>query len=413
MTATGAATHPDLGWRRRAMEPAVLATGVVRLAATFVTYAVFWLAVWALGPTLFGWQAVALVSGSMSPLFNPGDVVVAEPYDGSQLQPGAVIVFHAPGSGEVTTHRIVGLHGDGSYRTKGDANGIADSSPVPPSAIVAVGRLRVPLIGLAIAWWQQGDVLPLILAVVTLALAGALRDRGAPPALDQGAPSRRRLVAGRLTAFVALGVVVVMVTTHFSAAVFAGDTANPGNAWASASCSSGSAVLSAANGSSVSDTYVDSQNPTTNYATNASLFVRSTTGRNRRAFVRFSPLPAIPAGCSFKTATLSLNVTARPASAVTYNVVNVATAWTDTAVTWNAQPASTGPAVAVAQPRATGRVNWDVSTLVAAQYGSPALQNGFLVRDPNENTTNISTRYSSNQDGTSGNRPTLTITWGW
>ena len=101
---------------------------MVRLAATFVTYAVFWLAVWALGPTLFGWQAVALVSGSMSPLFNPGDVVVAEPYDGSQLQPGAVIVFHAPGSGEVTTHRIVGLHGDGSYRTKGTRTG----SPTRP-----------------------------------------------------------------------------------------------------------------------------------------------------------------------------------------------------------------------------------------------------------------------------------------
>jgi signal peptidase I len=392
--------------------PAVLATGVVRHAATFVTYAVFWLAVWALGPTLFGWQAVALVSGSMSPLFNPGDVVVAEPYDNSQLDPGTVIVFHAPGSGEITTHRIVGVHGDGSYRTKGDANGIPDSSPVPPSAIVAVGRLRVPLIGSAIAWWQERDIVPLILAVVVLALAGALRDRGEPPAPGRRTPSRRRVVAGRLTAIVALGVTVVMVATHFSAAVFAGNTANPGNAWASATCSSGTATLSTANGSTVVDTYVDSQNPTTNYATNASLFVRATTGQNRRTFVRFSPLPTIPAGCSFKTATLSLNVTARPASAVTYNVDNVATAWTDTAVTWNAQPAPTGSAVAVAQPRATGRVNWDVSTLVAAQYGSSALQNGFLVKDPNENTGTISTTYSSNQ-AAAANRPTLTISWGW
>jgi signal peptidase I len=393
--------------------PAVLATGVVRQAATFVTCAVFWLAVWALGPTLFGWQAVALVSGSMSPLFNPGDVVVAEPYDGSQLEPGTVIVFHAPGSGEITTHRIVGVHGDGSYRTKGDANGISDSSPVPPSAIVAVGRLRVPLIGLAIAWWQERDIVPLVLAVVVLALAGALRDRGEPPAPGRRSPSRRRLVAGRLTVVVALGVTVVMVATHFSAAVFAGNTANPGNAWASVNCAPWSAVLSRANGSTIVDTYADGQNPTTNYASSTTLSVRSTSGQNRRTFVRFSPLPTIPAGCSFKTATLSLTVTTKPASAVTYNVYNVGTAWTEGLVTWNAQPASTGSAVAVAQPSTLGKVTWDVSALVAAQYAGTALQNGFLVKDPNENTGNLYTTYASNQNGTAGNRPTLTITWDW
>jgi len=225
--------------------------------------------------------------------------------------------------------------------------------------------------------------------------------------------SRRRLVAGRVTAFVALGVIVVVVATHFSAAVFAKSTGNPGNAWASATCTPGSAVLSTANGSTVQDTYVDSQFPTTNYAANASLYVRSTSGSNRRTFVGFPAPPAIPAGCSFKTATLALNVTTRPGVAVTYNVYNVATAWTDSAVTWNAQPASTGSAVAVAQPSATGKVSWVVSTLVAAQYAGTAPANGFLVKDPSENTTNTTTRYSSNLDTTAGNRPTLTITWGW
>ena len=205
-----------------------------------------------------------------------------------------------------------------------------------------------------------------------------------------------------------------MVATHFSAAVFAGDTANPGNTWASASCSSGSAVLSAANGSSVSDTYVDSQNPTTNYATNASLFVRSTSGRNQRAFVRFSPLPAIPAGCSFKTATLSLNVTARPASAVTYNVVNVATAWTDTAVTWNAQPALTRPG------RRGGAAEGDREGQLGRLHAGrgPVREPRAAERVPRQETRTRTRRtsrttYSSNQNGTSGNRPTLTITWGW
>ena len=239
MTAIGAGAHPASGRRPRSL---LVRTTAVRLAkstvtftATFVSHTTFWLIVCALGPILFGWQSVALVSGSMSPVLGVGDIVVAEPYDGSMLAPGAVVVFHAPGSEKLTTHRIVAVHGDGTYRTRGDANAVADSTPVPPSAIVAVGRLRVPLIGMVMAWWQDRNYLPLAATLAILALAAALRNGGRARHAGRPARAGSGRWSGRLVRGGVLIAVVAVVATHLSNAVFAGTIANPGSAWTASS----------------------------------------------------------------------------------------------------------------------------------------------------------------------------------
>jgi signal peptidase I len=238
MTAIGAAARPAIGRRRSVLSRTAtvrLAKSTVTFTATFVSHTAFWLLVCALGPTLFGWQSVALVSGSMSPLLGVGDIVVAEPYDGNVLASGAVIVFHAPGSDKLTTHRIVAVHGDGTYRTRGDANAVADSTPVPPSAIVAVGRLRVPLIGMVLAWWQDRNYPPLVVTLLCLAVAAAFRDGGRTRDAERPARTGLGKWSGRLVRSGVVIAVVAVVATHLSGAVFAGTTANPGNAWTASS----------------------------------------------------------------------------------------------------------------------------------------------------------------------------------
>jgi hypothetical protein len=47
------------------------------------------------------------------------------------------------------------VNAEGLYITKGDGNAIADSTPIDPEAVVGVGRLLVPAIGLPIAWAAQ------------------------------------------------------------------------------------------------------------------------------------------------------------------------------------------------------------------------------------------------------------------
>lgn len=129
---------------------------------------------------LVGWTPLVVSTGSMRPSINEGDVVLAAPPEGGGrgLTDGTVITFADPvRPGGHLTHRIDEVNDDGSYKTKGDANAVADSYRVQPRDIEGVGRLLVPSVGLPRVWLEQGN-LPMLLvwALGTLlALWAALR----------------------------------------------------------------------------------------------------------------------------------------------------------------------------------------------------------------------------------------------
>ena len=127
------------------------------LVGLFATYAVLFLATWAVLPAFIpGWQSVVITSGSMSPSIRTGDVVVVTPSDGQGLSPGSVVVISDPAVSGLVTHRIVSVNPDGSYGTRGDANAQPDSTALRPDQVVGVGRLRVPFIGLPLVWYRTG-----------------------------------------------------------------------------------------------------------------------------------------------------------------------------------------------------------------------------------------------------------------
>jgi signal peptidase len=112
----------------------------------------------------FGWSSSVVISGSMSPAVEAGDVVVTSPVAGAAMVPGRVIRFHDPRRpGRYVLHRIAGSTGDGRLVTKGDANRIADVTPVPKGTVTGVWRLRVPYLGLPVLWWIRGEHLYLAL----------------------------------------------------------------------------------------------------------------------------------------------------------------------------------------------------------------------------------------------------------
>ncbi|WP_433794387.1 signal peptidase I [Actinoplanes sp. CA-252034] len=120
-------------------------------------------------PARFGWSTSVVISGSMSPAVEAGDVVVTSPAAPARLRPGRVIRFHDPHRpGRYVLHRIVRVGGDGRLVTKGDANRVADVTPVPTGTVTGVWRLRVPYLGLPVLWWLEGRY-PL-LVVTALAL---------------------------------------------------------------------------------------------------------------------------------------------------------------------------------------------------------------------------------------------------
>src|SRR3954451_6276527 len=100
---------------RPSMTPAITswARGVARVGRVAMVLGVLLAAAAQAVPAvvhLGGAQLLVVVSGSMTPTFGAGDVVVVHHPDPSELRPGMVVSFHAPGSPEkLTTHRIRSL----------------------------------------------------------------------------------------------------------------------------------------------------------------------------------------------------------------------------------------------------------------------------------------------------------------
>ncbi len=101
-----------------------LVRGVVGLAV-----AVF--ALLAVGPHVLGYRTMTMLTGSMAPMIEPGDVTVVTPVAVEDVTEGMVITYHQPiGDRSLVTHRVVEVQRDAAgavtVRTKGDANEAID-----------------------------------------------------------------------------------------------------------------------------------------------------------------------------------------------------------------------------------------------------------------------------------------------
>jgi large repetitive protein len=185
---------------------------------------------------------------------------------------------------------------------------------------------------------------------------------------------------------------------------FSATTANTGNTFQAAAsfCTSPGSQTVYSN----IDSLVAEAAPTVNFGTDANNFgIRSSSSGDARSFVRFN-LPAIPAGCTVTAATLRL-YTSAGVTGRTLQAFRVSGNWTETGVTWNNQPGTTG-AAATAPSVASGWVPWTVTTMVQAMYSGTNY--GFLVRDSVENSA--TTRDQAMHPRENTNDPRLIVTFG-
>ena len=85
----------------------------------------------ALGPHLFGYRTMTMLTASMAPEIEPGDITVVTPLAVEDVTAGMVIAYHIPiDDHRVVTHRVIaverGLDGTVTVQTKGDANEAVD-----------------------------------------------------------------------------------------------------------------------------------------------------------------------------------------------------------------------------------------------------------------------------------------------
>lgn len=206
------------------------------------------LLLWSVAPALLGWQVTVVLTGSMEPAIRPGDVLIAQPVAPASLHPGQVALFTDPTHpGRLLAHRVVDVLPDSLLTTKGDANAVADSTPVAPADVHGLGRLLVPMIGLPVLWLRTGQWVQLLVLLGVTALVGmfaawgggqhragrrAVRDVPRP-----GNPLVRQLGRHRTTG-VALGLVVAacLATQSPSAdAAWVAQASSPGNSFSARS----------------------------------------------------------------------------------------------------------------------------------------------------------------------------------
>lgn len=123
-------------------------------------------------PGVFGVRPAVVLSGSMDPAIQPGDLIFVDDCDPAALKEGDVVCYLS--SGKAITHRIVSITegDDGQPRlvTKGDANNAEDRLAVSFDQVQGQWKgARVPGLGDAILFMQTPAGMILFI-VVPLAL---------------------------------------------------------------------------------------------------------------------------------------------------------------------------------------------------------------------------------------------------
>lgn len=125
------------------------------------------------GAEWFGYRFFAVLSNSMSPLFESGDIVVVQRCDPSQLHKGDVISFYSPDPsrpGIVITHQIdqvVVTDGKISFITKGTS--ARDLYPVSSDQVLGIYRSRLAKAG-RLATYLKSPTGYLLLVIVPFLL---------------------------------------------------------------------------------------------------------------------------------------------------------------------------------------------------------------------------------------------------
>lgn len=113
-------------------------------------------ALFLMGSRLVGLQVFHIVSPSMEPTYNVGDLIYVKTVDPDSVKVGDPITFVLNEDLMVATHRVVAIDsGIRQFTTKGDANKTEDAAPVHFNNLIGVPVFSIPLLGYVSAYIQS------------------------------------------------------------------------------------------------------------------------------------------------------------------------------------------------------------------------------------------------------------------
>ena len=128
-------------------------------------------------PSVGGLFPLVVLSDSMHPKIQSGDLIICKKQEVSDVKIGDIICFYdtSLSSKSLVTHRVSDIvYEDNAiaFRTKGDANNMVDETLVSIDDVAGVYKMRIPLIGHVVLFMQSKvglivcSVVPLIGVIV-------------------------------------------------------------------------------------------------------------------------------------------------------------------------------------------------------------------------------------------------------
>ena len=105
-------------------------------------------AVFLMGSRILGYQVYTVLTGSMEPEYNVGDLIYVKKVDVNTIKVDDPITFVLNENLTVATHRVVKIDAENQrFYTKGDANQIEDNDPVHFNNVLGVPKFAIPKLG--------------------------------------------------------------------------------------------------------------------------------------------------------------------------------------------------------------------------------------------------------------------------
>lgn len=118
---------------------------------------------------LFGYKVFNIISGSMEPNLNIGDIVIIKEIKTENIEKGDIITFRQEES--AITHRVVDIVKENEntyYQTKGDNNNANDDVLVSNKDIEGIYVFRIPKLGIIISNIRNTTSIIIIVLVLYL-----------------------------------------------------------------------------------------------------------------------------------------------------------------------------------------------------------------------------------------------------
>lgn len=114
---------------------------------------------------IIGFRNYTVLSGSMEPTIQPGDVVFIKHKNKSTIELNDIVTFRE--DNKIITHRVIDDCEKG-FITKGDNNNVADSTILEPENILGKVVLTVPKIGYILSFLSKPVIVTLELLLLGL-----------------------------------------------------------------------------------------------------------------------------------------------------------------------------------------------------------------------------------------------------